>query len=411
VAAALQEGSAASTSSRRGKTTRNGLVVAEIAMALVLLSSAGLFFRSLLQMAESDPGFEVEHLVSLPLNMGSGYDAPQRIQFTRLVKVRLEALPGTQSVAVGLTVPFEYVGASGCCMSNDITLVGGGTEIEPLTGIQTNPVTSGYFRTIGAEVSRGREFGTIDEEGDGRVVVINEPTARYFFGEGDPLGRSLRVGGRGDFTVVGVVGGVSHHGIARGVRPAVYIPWGQWGAFSDIYRMMIRSTTDLETLAPAIRQAVWSVDPDVPVERIIPMTQRVEDSTAGQRFLSILLGTFAVLALLLASGGIYASMLYSVGQRKKEMGIRLAMGAGNGELIRMVLKSALGLTLLGVLIGLAGSVGVSVVLRNFLFGIAPADQVTLGTVVAILMAAAILASLIPALKAARTDVRETLTVE
>jgi ABC-type antimicrobial peptide transport system permease subunit len=219
------------------------------------------------------------------------------------------------------------------------------------------------------------------------------------------------LGGWGDFTVVGVVGGVSHFGIARGVRPAVYVPWGQWGAFSDIYRIMIRSTTDLETLAPAIRQAIWAVDPDVPVEQIIPMTQRVEDSTAGQRFLSILMGTFAVIALLLASGGIYASMLYSVGQRRKEMGIRMAMGAGKGELIRMVLKAALGLTLLGVLIGLAGSVGLSIVLRNFLFGIAPADPVTLGTVVAVLVAAAVLASLIPALKAARTDIRETLPVE
>jgi predicted permease len=411
MALALQEGGTASSSARKGRRTRSGLVVAEMALALVLLSGAGLFFRSLLALAGSDPGFEVENLVTIPLQMGGGYDAEQRIQFTRMVSGRMEALPGTQGVAVGLTVPFEYVGSSGCCISNDLTLVGGDAEAEPLPGTQTNPVTPGYFRTIGAEMAYGREFGTVDEGGDGLVAVINEPVARYFFGEEEALGRAIRVGGWGDFTVIGVTRGVSHNGIARGVRPAVYIPWEQWGAFSDIYKIMVRSTTDLETLAPALRQAIWDVDPNLPVDQIIPMHQRVEDSMAGQRFLSILLGVFAGIALLLASGGIYASMLYNVGQRKREMGIRLAMGAGNGELVRMVLKSALGLTLAGVFFGLGGAVTLSIILRSWLFGVQPADTATLVSVVAILMGSAFLASLVPALRAARTNVMETLTVE
>jgi hypothetical protein len=303
------------------------------------------------------------------------------------------------------------VGASGCCISHDVTLLGGGGEVEPLAGVQTNPVTPGYFRTIGARLASGREFGTIDEEGDGLVAVINPPLARYFFGEDDAVGRTLTLGGWGDFTIVGVTGGVKHFGIARGVRPAVYVPWGRWGAFSDIYRMMVRSTAELETLAPAIRQAVWAVDPNVPVEQIVPMTQRVEDAMAGQRFLSILLGTFATLALILASGGIYASMLYNVGQRKREMGIRLAMGAGNGQLVRMILGAAMRQTLMGVTLGLAGSVCVSLALQSWLFGIAVVDRGTLTVVVTLLVASAFLAALLPAMKAARVDVLETLTVE
>lgn len=167
----------------------------------------------------------------------------------------------------------------------------------------------------------------------------------------------------------------------------------------------------LEALAPAIRQAVWAVDPNIPVEQIVSMDQRVDKSIAGQRFLSILLGTFAAIGLILASGGIYASMLYNVGQRKREMGIRLAMGAGRAQLVRLVLKAALGQALLGIGIGLVGSIGISLILRNQIFGVSPVDQVTLVSVVAILGGVAVVASLFPALKASRADPMETLTVD
>jgi putative ABC transport system permease protein len=411
VAAALQEGGTGSSPARQGRRARGMLVVAEIALALVLLSSAGLLFRSLMAVARTDPGFQTENLVTVPLHMDSGYDATRRRQFTRVVMERLESLQGTEGVAVGLTVPFEFVGAMGCCIAHEVTSAGGGNEEDPLARVQVNPVTPGYFQTLGAELAYGREFGAGDEDGDGLVLVINEPAARYFFGEGEAVGRSLKVGGWGDFTVVGVVRGVKHFGAVRGVEPSVYVPWGRWGAFSDAYRLMVRSTSGLETLSSAVRQAVWAVDPNIPVEEIVPMEQRVEDAMASQRFLSILVGAFATLALILASGGIYASMLYSVGQRKKEMGIRLAMGAGRGQLVHLVMKAAFGQVALGIGMGLAGSVGVSLVLQSWLFGVAPVDGITVMTVVAILGGAASMASLIPALKAARADPLETLKVE
>ncbi|MGW8268735.1 MAG: ABC transporter permease, partial [Longimicrobiales bacterium] len=253
VAKALQEGSAASSASSRGRKTRSGLVVLEIALALVLLSSAGLFFRSLLLIGRVDPGFQTEQLVSVPLDLGGGYEAAQRRQFTASVMERLAALPGTQGVAAGLTVPFEYLGASKCCMSNDLRAGSGERGPDPLPWVMVHPVTPGYFRTLGAPLAYGREFEIADEAGDGFVAVINEPTARYLFGSADALGQSLEMEGKGTFTVIGVASGVRHWGVPQGVQAGVYVPWGKWGAFSDIYRLMVRSTADLETLAPAIR--------------------------------------------------------------------------------------------------------------------------------------------------------------
>jgi ABC-type antimicrobial peptide transport system permease subunit len=175
--------------------------------------------------------------------------------------------------------------------------------------------------------------------------------------------------------------------------------------------LTVRSTAPVETLAPAVREAIWAIDPNLPVEEVVPMRQRIEASRRGQRFLTSLLGTFAMIALVLATGGIYASMLYAVGQRRREMGIRLALGAGGGQLIRMVFRAGLTLTAMGVGLGLAGSMGVSAVLRSWLYGVDIVDTITLGSVVLVLGCAALLASVIPAFKAARTDPLDTLKVE
>jgi putative ABC transport system permease protein len=411
VAEAIKEGGTASAGVRRGRWTRRGLVVTEIALALVLLTCAGLFFRSLLAMARVDPGFQTEQLAMVPLHLVSGYEAAQRQQFTKDVAARLGAFPGTEGVAAGLTAPFQYVGANKCCIWHEVKEPGGAEGIKPLPMVMTQPVSPEYFKTIGAPITYGREFDVSDEVGDGLIAVINEPTARYFFGTEDAVGRTLEVGGWGAFTVVGVARGVRHWGVAQGVPPAVYVPYAQWGAFSDIYTLMVRSSADTETLASLIRDAIWAFDPNLPVEEIVPMRQRVEASTAGQRFLSILLGTFAAIALILATGGIYATMLQSVGQRRQEMGIRMALGAGGSQVVGLVLKSGMGLTAVGIGIGIAASLGLTQLLRFWLFGIGVVDPVTLAGVVAVLGTGALLACLIPALKAARADPLETLKVE
>jgi putative ABC transport system permease protein len=411
VAEAIKEGGAASAGVHWGRWTRRGLVVTEIALALVLLTGAGLFFRSLLSMAEVDPGFKTEQMVMVPLHLGSDYVAAKRQQFTKDVATRLGALPGTEGVAAGLTAPFQFVGANKCCIWHPVEEPGGAEGIEALPMVMTQPISPEYFKTIDAPITYGREFNPSDEAGDGFVAIINEPTARYFFGTDNAVGRNLDVGEWGTFTVVGVARGVRHWGVAQGIPSAVYVPYAQWGAFSDFYTLMVRSTADSETLASMIRDAIWAFDPGLPVEEIVPMRQRVEASMAGQRFLSILLGTFATIALILATGGIYATMLQTVGQRRQEMGIRMALGAKGGQVIGLVLKGGVGLTAVGIGIGIIVSLGLTQVLRFWLFGIGVIDPVTLAGVVLVLWTGAFLACLIPAMKAARADPLETLKVE
>jgi predicted permease len=411
VAEALKDGGASSGGLGRGRPTRSGLVVAEIALAFVLLTSAGLFFRSLSAQAEVDPGFSIADLITVPLHLGSGYDEVQRREFTRRVRARLEALPGSEGAAAGLTVPFQYVGASRCCISNTVRPVDGVAGTELVGEAMIHPVSPGWFRTLGAAMPYGREFTPEDGEGDERVAIINEPTARHFFGTRDAVGRSIRIGDSEIFRVVGVTRGVYHWGMADGVTPDVYLPYDHWGAFSDIYHLTVRSALDLETLIPAIKEAIWAVDPELPVEDVVPMTQRVDAALAGQRFLTRILGTFAGLALLLATGGVYAFMLFSVGQRRSEMGIRLALGARGGQLLRMVLMGGLLQTGAGVALGLTVSVGVAWLLRRFLFGISVVDGGALVPAALALTGAALLATLLPAWRASRTDPLETLRVE
>ena len=411
VAGALKEGGLASAGSRRGRRTGTILVVSEIALALVLLTGAGLFFRSLLAQARVHPGFQAEQLVTVPLHLGGGYDAPQRQQFTQAVRERLLALPGTEGVAAGLTAPFQWLGASKCCITNEVRAIGGLVEAEPIYNAMIHPVSQGYFQTLQARMSYGREFQADDEAGDGLVVIVNEMTARHFFGETDVVGRTLRLGQDQIRTIVGVTEGVYHYGVPQGISANIYVPYSQWGSFSDIYSLMVRSSADLETLAPRIREAIHSVDPTLPVEEIVPMSLRVEASLIGQRFLTILLGTFACVALLLATGGIYASMLYSVGQRRQEMGIRMALGARGGQVVGLVLRNGLGVTLTGVILGLGASLAFSRLLQSFLYGVSVVDTVTLVSVVLTLTTAALLACLVPAVRAARTDPLETLKVE
>lgn len=411
VAEALKEGGPASSAARRGKRARSTLVAAEIALTLVLLSSAGFLFRSLVASTRMDPGFDTESLVTIPLHLGGRYDTPARNRFTRDVTARVAALPGTEAVAAGLTAPFQYVGAVKCCIRHEIEVLGrvGADQAPPL--VWTHPVTPGYFRALAARMAQGREFEDADLDGDGRVLILNEPLARYLFGAEDPLGQGVRVADWGTFTVVGVVRGVWHWGAQQGIQPEVYVPYAQWGAFSDSYNLLVRSTADLGALAPAIREAIQAVDPDLPVEEIAPMTRRAEASLVGQRFLSGLLAAFALISLLLATGGVYASMLFSASQRRQEMGIRMAMGARGGQVIGLVLRSGLSLTASGMTFGVAFSVMVASVLGRFVYGVSPADPLVWGAVVLLLSGAALLASLVPALKAARSDPLATLRTE
>lgn len=411
VGESIKEGGPASLGIRRGRRLRRGLVITEIALALVLLTSAGLFFRSLVSLSRVDPGFQPENIVLIPLQLGSDYDANGRRQFSDQVQNRLRAVPGVVDVAAGMTAPFQYLGASRCCIWHEVVDETFARTTEPLPMVMAHPVTPSFFATLGSDIIQGREFDSSDNEGDGLVTVINDLTARHFFGEGDAVGNRLRIGGWGTFTVIGVSRGIHHWGMGEGVSPGVYVPYAQWGAGLEHYVLMARTTLDLESFAPLVREAISSVDPALPAEEILTMRERVGASMAGQRFLTILLGTFASVALILATAGIYGTMLQVVGQRRREMGIRMALGASGRQVILSVLRGGLSLTLVGIVAGLGASFAVMRFIRSWLFDSVGFDPLTLAGVVGVLGVGAFAACLAPAMKASRTDPLETLTVE
>ena len=408
---ALKQGASSISSSRSGGRARSVLFVAEIALALFLLTGASLFFRTLVALNDVDPGLASEQLVTVPLPLGDNYSDQDRLEIVRETVRRIETIPGTESAAAGLTVPFEYTGASKCCIWNEVEGENTPREGLPLNMVMTHPVTPRYFQTLGARVSHGREFLTADGSGEGNVAIVNERTARYFFATTDAVGRTIRIGNHGPFTIVGVVSGVHHWGISQGLQYGVYIPWSRWGKFASQLQILVRSTTETSTLAPILREAIWSVDPRLPVEEIVPMSRRVDASLAGQRAMANLLGIFAAIALALACGGVYASMLHMVGQRRHEMGVRLALGARSTSLVKLVLKSCLTLTALGIAAGTAGSLAGAKIISSMVWGVSVTDATSLAGMAAVVFVVALGACVVPAIRAARTDPLQTLRVE
>jgi predicted permease len=408
---ALKEGAHAVTASHGGRRLRSGLVVAEIALAVVLVTGAGLLLRSFVARAQVDPGFDTEGLVVVPLLLGSEYDEAERLQFTEGLLDRVRALPGTRSAAAARTTPFRTTGTSRCCLwartVGDPALY---DEDRPFRGI-IHPVTPDYFATLDASLVAGREFAASDR--DAEVVVVNRPAARMLFGSEDVVGRSLTLGESGSLTleVVGVVEGVHHWGPTEGVEEAVYVTYARLGARSSELEILVRTDADTETAAAALRDAVWALDPNLPVPEVTTMERRVSASLATPRFLAGLLGGFAAVALLLACGGIYGSMLYTVGQRRREMGIRLALGAARPDLVRLVLRYGVALAVSGVALGTLTGLVISRVLEGLLWGVEPTDGVTFAAVAVLLGSSAVSAALVPAWRAGRTDPLQTLRSE
>ena len=408
---ALKEGAAAMTASRGGRRLRSGLVVAEIALAVVLVTGAGLLLRSFVALARVDPGFETGNLVVVPLLLGADYEPSERVRFTEEVLERARALPGTRRAAVAWTTPFRDTGPGRCCWATrtvgDPALY---DEDRPFEGV-IHPVTPGYFATLEAPLAAGREF--VATERDAPVAILNRPAARLLYGREDVVGRTLSLGVSEPVSleVVGVVEGVHHRGPTEGVKEAVYVTYARFGADESEIEILVRTDVDAVAAAAGMRDAIWAVDPDLPVPEVTTMERRVSASLATPRFLSGLVSGFAAVALLLACGGIYGSMLYTVGQRRREMGIRLALGAAGSEVAGLVVRHGLVLAAAGVAIGTVAAVSLSRVLERLLWGVEPSDPLTLAAVALLLGGSAVGAALVPARRAARTNALDTLRAE
>jgi putative ABC transport system permease protein len=403
-----------------GERLRGGLVVAEVALALTLLVGSGLLFRSLIERLRVDPGFDTGGLLTLALTPGtwgedSTYTRDERARLVEDLRTGIAALPGVTSVGGGWTLPFVRTGGSRCCWRTHMRAAGASPDTEPID-LMMHPVTAGYFEALDASIPLGRAIDERDQdvpEGNVPAVVLDTETARKLFGDASPVGRIVTIEGVEpvELTVVGVVDGLRQWGLDQEVGDAAYIPYGRFGSEIPDIHFAVRTAVAPDTLAGPIRELVARLDPDLPVDEIATMDERVSRSLAGPRFLSILLGAFAGVALFLAVGGIYASMVYWVSQRRHELGIRVAVGAERSDVLRLVLGRGGALVAIGLVLGTAGALALSRAAESLVWGITPRDPATLITAAALLAVSAVAACVAPARKATRVDPVEALRAD
>ena len=381
-----------------GQRMRAVLVVAEMALAVVLLVGAGLLVRSFIQLTRVNPGFRAEQALSFRVTLqGEKYrqDGPTRIRVAEFEE-RLRALPGVGAVAATSVLPLSGRGS----------MVGFAVEGAPPPPPNVNPeiavasATPDYFRAIGAPIRRGRPFTDQDHTEAPRVVIANEAAVRRWFADLDPLGQRVNTNGVAR-EVVGIVADVLQRNPAEPAVPMLFVPFAQRTIRS--VKIVVRATGDPAALATAIRTEIRALDPDLAIADITPMGQLVMRSMARPRFYTSLLSLFAAVALALAAIGVFGVTSYAVAQRAREISIRMALGAMPGDVLRMIVGRALGLSAAGIVVGLTAALALGRFIQGQLFGVTLFDPVTLGSVALALGASAALASFLPARRATKFD--------
>jgi putative ABC transport system permease protein len=388
---------------------RNGLVVAQIAIALVLLTGAALTAKSFWNLLQVSPGFRTEHVLTARVSLpASRYPDVRRISvFQTELLERVRNIPGIQSA--GLTAYLPLSGAD-----NGWAFFIEGRPPLPI-GVYNmakyRPVSPGYFETIGIPVLRGRGFTTADGERAPLVVVISDSMARAYWGKDNPVGQRLRFEKPVPRTIVGVVGDVHHEGLDGEVKPEMYVPFTQIPNTETRPTIVVRTAIDPAAITASLRNAVSGMDRALPLDQVETMEQLVSASVGQPRFRTILLAAFSMLALAIASVGIYGVMNYLVSQRIQEFGIRLAIGATEGDVLRLVLRRAAVLIAAGLAVGLLGSAMLARLITSLLYGVRALDPLTFLAVSLLLSAVALLASYIPARRATRVDPLAALRYE
>ena len=380
---------------------RNGLVMVQTAVALILVTGAALTAKSLWNLMQVSPGFRTEHVITARISLpASRYPDVQRIAaFQKELLERIRNIPSIQSA--GSTAYLPLSGAD-----NAWAFFIEGRPPLPI-GVDNmakyRPTSPGYFETIGIPVLRGRGFTPSDSESAPLVVVINQSMARTYWGERDPVGQRLRFGGAGWRTIVGIVGDVRHEGLDRESKTEMYVPFTQIPNTERRPAIVVRTGIDPAAIITPLRTVVSAMDSALPLDQIETMDQLVSASVGQPRFRTILLSAFSVLALMIASVGVYGVMSYLVNQRIREFGIRIAIGATKAGILRMVLRHATALIAGGVALGLVGSVVFARLITGLLYGVDALDPLIFGGASLLLSAVAFVASYIPAQRATRVD--------
>jgi predicted permease len=401
----LKEGGRGNSGASGGRRLRNVLVVAEVALSVVLLVGAGLLLRSFVALQQARPGFEPAGVltaqVTLPRTAYPRLDE-QGAAFWSALLARVRALPGVRTAAVASQVPLTSPGY--------VTFEIEGRESQPGEDLQPFAVGEGYFEAMGIPLLRGRAITAQDERGAPRVAVINAEMARRFWPGRDPIGQRITLSDTSNYrTVVGVVADVAQEAIAAKPYPQLYASAAQ--DLSSTMTLVVRTTGSPEALVGAVRQAVGALDPQLPVYGVTTMEQRVARSIAGPRLTATLVAAFGVAALTLAAFGIYGVVAYSVQQRRRELGVRIAIGAAADDVVRLVIRQGMRPALVGVVVGLVCAGVGARLLGSRLYGVRPLDPVAFAAVAAFLSAVALLATWLPARRATRISPSEALRAD
>jgi len=412
----LKDGAQGASSGGARQRFRSGLVVFEMALAVVLLVGAGLMLRSLWSLQHVPLGLDPSRVLTMRLSLPqSSYDSPEQVVdfFSRLLD-NVRSLPGVASAGAVRALPLGST-------IGDFGLRVEGYTPTPGTGAKGDwqIATPGYLESMGERVVRGRPITADDKSDTMLVALINEEMARLYWNGRDPIGGRIKIGGgapdRPWVTVVGIVGNVRHNGITGAIKEKFYVPHTQWHkSIGNPIRgmtLVVKAHADPNTLVAPVRQAIRSLDPGLPVADIRTMDDVVAATMSAPRFTGMLLGVFAGLALILSAIGIYGVLSYVVSRRTREIGIRVAVGAGRGQVLRLVLGSGVALALVGIAIGLAAAAVFSKAMSTLLHDVKPLDPPTFVAVALSLTAVAIAASLVPAWRATRVDPVRALKAE
>ena len=416
---ALKEGGRGGTAGKGRHRARNVLVVVQMALALVLLVGSGLMVKSFWRLRNVDPGLDPRGVLTLRLDLPSSEykDAFSRARFVRTLLERVRAVPGVVGAGTVNSLPLSGSNSSSGYTFEDFPL--GPDVVPPILG--TRFVSPGYFEAMGIPVVEGRVFDRIDPAQGSSDVVVSEALARRFWPGGGALGKRLTQGLANEqrwVTIVGVVGSTRDEGLDEKPYESVYFPvlraslskeddGGSPGSFF----LVVKSRIEPVSLVPQVRKAVWSIDPNMPLAQVNPMEEVVDRSMARTSFTMLLLVIAAAVALLLGAVGIYGVISYVVSQRTREIGVRMALGAARRDISRMVIREGAAITLLGIGIGLAFALALTRLMLALLYDVSPTDAATFAAVPMLLAAVALLASWIPARRAAAVEPLEAIRYE
>jgi putative ABC transport system permease protein len=407
----LKEGGRNSSEGRHGRRVRSALVVAEVALAMILLAGAGLMINSFSRLTHVNPGFEPEQLVTFDFSMaGRAYDEDsKRIGQVRQLRERVQSKPGVRSVATVYGLPFGT-------MLNAVVgaMIDGRSDSDPQRGARAawRVVSTSYFKTMSVPLLAGRAFSEeLDTATSPPVAIINETFARKYFPGGDPVGRRIQI-----FTlstnwheIVGVIKDVKLTSLDAPATPEIYQSDSQNGEW--MFSLVVRSSLPTREIENMVRTEVAALNKDLPPFNIRTMEQAIGSSVAPRRFIMMLLGLFAAIAVTLTAGGIYGVVSYSVSQQTRDIGIRIALGASRGSVLGLMLRQEMSVALVGMAIGLAGSFALTRFIANQLFGVSASDPVTFVTVATLLMLVTLIACYLPARRATEVDPMEALRCE